>query len=234
MGVVRVVPALALVALVAAGCAEDDADALPDVEDAYAQYNSAPAILADGFGTMRDLEAVHLVAEIDDRGQRTRMELSVEESGDCTGRIQLPGWPEPADLVVVDDVDYLRAPAAVWATAEDGDALAARYGGRWVRGAGLTSYCSLDERLQPFERPIDEELSSKDGFGELDGVEIVKVSTPTTGGRLRALVTVEEPHVVPRLELTGGQATGRLEFSEFDEPVQAKAPPARDVVRFTD
>lgn len=235
MGLVRVVPALLAVALVASACArEDDADALPDVEDAYAQYNSAPAIMSDGFETMRALESVHMVADIDDEGRRTRLDLAVAESGDCTGRVQLPGWPQPGDLVVVDGEDYLRAPAEVWAVAEDGDGLVQKYAGRWARGAGLASYCSLEERMRAFERPIDEELASKDGLGEADGARIVKVSTPTTGGRLRAWVTVDEPHLVPRLELTGGAATGTLEFSGFDEPVEASAPPRKDVVPFTD
>lgn len=232
---VRVVPALLAVALVASACArEDDADALPDVEDAYAQYNSAPAIMDDGFEGMRALESVHLVADIDDEGRRTRLDLVVAEDGDCTGRVQLPGWPAPGDLVVADGTDYLRAPAEVWATAEDGGRLAQRYAGRWARGAGMAAYCSLEERMRPFERPIDEDLASKDGLGELDGARIVKVSTPTTGGRLRAWVTVDEPHLVPRLELTGGAATGTIDFSGFDEPVQAEAPPRQDVVPFTD
>jgi hypothetical protein len=223
--------ALAL-ALAAAGCGGDDKPETPDVEEAYAQYHSAPAIMADGFEAMLAFDTLHLRAEIRDEGGITLMDLSLRRDGDCLGTLQIPGWSEPADFVVAGGRDYVRGSASFWSAAPEADA-AERYAGRWVTTGDLTSYCDFESRLAPFRQPIDEKLTSKDGLGEIDGAEVVRVSTPTQGGRLRAWVEVAQPHHVPRLALTGGRATGELELSGFDDDVEVEAPPAGDVVEFT-
>ena len=230
---IRSTAGLAALALVAAGCGGDDKVDTPDVDEAYAQYHSAPAIMADGFATMLALETVHVRAEIKEKGRSTLMDLSLRRDGDCLGTLQIPGWTEPADFVVADGLDYVRGSAEFWSAAPEGDAAAERYAGRWVTTGDLASYCDFESRLAPFDRPIDEKLTSKDGLGDVDGADVVKVSTPTQGGRLRAWVEVAEPHHVPRLELTGGRATGELELSGFDDDVEVEAPPAGDVVEFT-
>jgi hypothetical protein len=224
---------LAALALAAAGCGGGDDQETPDTEEAYAQYHSAPAIMAEGFDTMLALDTVHLRAEIRDRGALTRMDLSLRRDGDCSGRLQIPGWTEPADFVVIGGRDYVRGSAEFWSAAPEGDAAAERYAGSWVTTGDLASYCDFESRLAPFNLPIDEKLTSKDGLGDVDGAEVVKVSTPTHGGRLRAWVEVSEPHHVPRLQLTGGRATGEMELSGFGDDVEVEAPPAADVVEFT-
>lgn len=223
----------ALLALpVLAGCGDGDDAETPAAEEAYAQYHSAPRIMADGFEAMLALDSVHMRAEIRDRDDTTVMDLRLRRDGDCVGTLQIPGWTEPADFVVADGRDYVRGTARFWA--ESGDPSASeRYAGRWVTTGELASYCDFEGRLAPFTRPIDEQLASKDGGGQVDGTDIVRVSTPTSGGRLRAWVRIAEPHHVLRLELTGGRATGDIELSGFDEPVEVEAPPAGEVVEFT-
>lgn len=224
---------LAALALATGGCGGDDEATTPDIEEAYAQYHSAPAIMADGFEAMLALESVHLRAEIQESGRTTLMDLSLRRDGDCLGTLQIPGWAEPADFVVAGGRDYVRGSAKFWSAAPEGAAAAARYAGRWVTTGELASYCDFETRLAPFTRAVDEKMTSKDGLGEVAGAEVVRVSTPTHGGRLRAWVEVDEPHHVPRLELTGGKATGELELSGFDDAVEVEAPPAGDVVEFT-
>ncbi len=209
------------------GCGDGDDSDPPETKESYATYYSAPRIMADGFEATLDLESVHLGSETRDDDGLTVVDVSLRRDGDCLGRLQLPGWAEPADFAVVDGRDYLRGSATFWG--DDAD----RYAGRWVTTGELASYCDWDVRLAPFTRPIDEQLTSKDGIAEVDGVDTVKVSTPTTGGRLRAWVTVAEPHHVVRLALTGGRSTGQIELSAYDEPVEVTPPPAADVVEFT-
>jgi hypothetical protein len=160
------------------------------------------------------------------------MDLSLRSDGDCLGRLQIPGWTEPADFLVAEGRDYVRGTAEFWAVSDQGDA-AERYADRWVTTGDLASYCDFASRMSPFSRLIDEELTSKDGVGEIDGAQVVKVSTPLPTGRLRAWVAVAEPHHVLRLSLSGGRDTGELELSAFDEAVDVDAPPAAEVVEFT-
>jgi len=222
---------VAALALAATGCGDDGDDPeSPATEESYAQYHSAPVIMADGFDAMLALDTLHLRAEIDGPDGVTMMDLSLTREGDCLGRLQIPGWTEPADFVVAGGRDYVRGTAEFWGASEENDA-AERYAGRWVTTGELASYCDFESRMAPFSRPIDEELTSKDGVREIDGTEVVRVSTPSQGGRLRASVEVAEPHHVLRLELTGGSATGDLELSAFDEDVTVEAPPAAQVVR---
>jgi hypothetical protein len=219
------------VLVLVSGCGDGDDLETPETEEAYAQYHSAPAIMADGFDAMLALDSVHLRGEIRDPNGTTIMDLSLRRDGECLGRLQIPGWDEAADFVVAEGRDYVRGSASFWSAS--GDDAAERYAGRWVTTGELASYCDFEARMAPFTRAIDAQLTSKDGGGEVDGAEVVRVSTPTRGGRLRAWVAVAEPHHVPRLELTGGRATGELELSAFDEPVKVEAPPSDEVVEFT-
>lgn len=229
----RTVPAVILALLpVLAGCGDGDDPETPETEEAYAQYHSAPAIMTDGFEAMLALDSVRLRGEIRAEDGTTVMDLSLRRDGDCRGRLQIPGWDEPADFVVADGRDYVRGSASFWSASEDGEA-ADRYAGRWVTTGELASYCDFEARMAPFTRPVDEQQTSKDGGGEVDGTEVVRVSTPTRGGRLRAWVEVDEPHHVLRLELTGGQDTGELELSGFGERVEVESPPPGEVVEFT-
>ena len=229
----KAVPAIVLALLpVLAGCGDGDDPETPEGEEAYAQYHSAPRIMADGFDAMLALDSLHLAAEVKDETGTTLMDLSLRSDGDCLGRLQIPGWTEPADFVVADGRDYVRGTPEFWAASDQADA-AQRYAGRWVTTGDLASYCDFARRMSPFTRPIDEELTSKDGVGELDGAEVVKVSTPVPTGRLRAWVAVAEPHYVLRLVLSGGRDTGELELSAFDEAVEVEAPPASEVVELT-
>ena len=209
-----------------AGCGDGDDPDQPRAEESYATYYSAPRIMGDGFEAALELDSVHLSSETRDEAGRTLMDISLRRDGDCLGRLQLPGWTEPADFVVAGGRDYVRGSPEFW-----GDD-AERYAGRWVTTGELASYCDWDARMAPFTRPIDEQLTSKDGLAEVDGVDTIEVSTPTTGGRLRAWVTVADPHHVVRLALTGGRATGQIELSAHDEPVEVTPPPAPDVVEF--
>lgn len=210
-----------------AGCGEgEEPSATPTGAASYAMYNAAPRIMADGFDATLALESVHLTSETHADGGVTLMDLAVRRDGDCLGRLQMPEWSEPADFLVRGGVDYVRASAEFW-----GDR-AAEYADRWVTTGELASVCDFEARLTPFTRPIDEELTSRDGESELSGQDVVRVSTPTQGGRLRAWVATEEPHHVLRLELTGGPATGTIDLSEFDEPVDVPAPPADEVVQY--
>ncbi len=229
----KAVPAIVLALLpVLAGCGDGDVPETPEGEEAYAQYHSAPRIMADGFEAMLALDSLHVTSEVTDETGTTLMDLSLRSDGDCLGRLQLPGWTEPADFLVAGGRDYVRGSAEFWASSDQSDA-ANRYAGRWVTTGDLASYCDFARRMSPFTRPIDEELTSKDGVGEIDGAEVVKVSTPFPTGRLRAWVAVAEPHYVLRLVLSGGRDTGELELSAFDEAVEVEAPPASEVVEFT-
>jgi hypothetical protein len=229
----RATACVAALALVAAGCGAGEETPEPDVEEAYAQYHSAPAIMADGFDAMLALDTVHLRSEIRDGDRTTLMDLSLRRDGDCLGTLQIPGWTEPADFVVADGRDYVRGSAKFWSAGPEGAAAVERYAGRWVTTGDLASYCDFEGQLAPFTRTIDEKLTSKDGLDQIDGADVVRVSTPTGGGRLRAWVEVAAPHHVPRLELTDGSATGEIELSEFDSAVEVEVPPAADVVEFT-
>ena len=228
-------PLVALALLpVLTGCGDDDEKVpAPSAEESYAQYHSAPAIMADGFETMLSLDSVHMQAEITGEAGTTLLDLSLRRDGDCLGRLQAPGWPEPADFLVVDGRDYVRGTRAFWSATEGGEAAADRYAGRWVTTGDLASYCDFRTRMAPFTRTIDAELTSKDGVAEVGGAETVKVSTPVPTGRLRAWVDVTEPHHVVRLTLSGGRDTGELDLSAYDEDVEVAAPPAVEVVEFT-
>lgn len=217
--------ALALLPALSGCGGEDEPSVLPTGAASYAMYHAAPRIMGDGFEATLALDAVHFRSETTQEGRTTRIDVSLRRDGDCVGRLQLPDWSEPADFAVRDGVDYLRGSATFWGRYAD------EYADRWVTTGELASMCDFGDRMAPFTRPIDDELTSRDGEAELRDRPVVRVSTPTRGGRLRAWVAADEPHHVLRLELTGGRDTGVIDLSEFDEPVDVPAPPAGQVVR---
>lgn len=188
---------------------------------------------------MSEVTSARVVGDITQGEATTAIDLTQNTLGDCVGTLSHSGGA--AQMIVNADGQYLKGDQKFWkavvGSAKEAKRITAAVGEKWAKmpegRGGFGAFCTLPEFLQAFEDP--ESLSTTGpssatlgGQTTLDGVtaiELISDETPPTS----AFVAIDVPHRILRLET----ATNVLNFSQFNGPVEANSPPARDVIDFT-
>lgn len=205
-------------------------------DDGFADQD-AKAIAQAGKDAMAALTSVRVAGSITDDGQEIGIDLATSTEGDCTGSISLGG--ASVELLGVDGQTWFKPDDAFWSSqaGAQGEAIARLVAGRWVvvpaDDENFSQFCDLDSLLDEL---IDDDGEADDTYekGEVtdvDGTETVPVTnTSQDSGPATAYIQVDGEHYLLKVERTGDGATGEINFSEFDEPVDAQAPAAEDAV----
>ncbi|MFJ9829675.1 hypothetical protein ACIRSU_35645 [Streptomyces sp. NPDC101160] len=107
--------------------------------------------------------------------------------------------------------------------------------GRWIKtGAkspdakGMLDLCDLKSLLSDFEGPYTGLKKGKETT--VDGQKALPLTDSDGGEKIAIYVATEGTPYVLRIVTTGGKEPGTMTFSHYDEPVEAKAPPKKDVL----
>jgi hypothetical protein len=108
-------------------------------------------------------------------------------------------------------------------------------GDKWARlpadQGDFTEFCDIDGLMESIEDEDDDTTDvEKDGTEEVDGTEALVLSGEEDGGTTRMWIAAEGDHHILKVSSEGGDSPGEFEFSDFDEPVDAEAPPEDEVV----
>lgn len=163
--------------------------------------------------------------------------------GDCAGTLQLPGWSEPAELLVQDDLGVFRGTADFWAGFADlapevRDVLAEQYADTWTTVPGLATLCALDDFLSPVGALLGDDAATKAGLGDVGGVPAGRVVSAGDERTVTVWVRLAEPHLVLQVAIdrTAGDdgSTYRTvtTFTGVDEALAIDFPPPDDVRAF--
>jgi hypothetical protein len=269
-GRLRVVAAAALVlATATAGCLPDEVDgrqepvdAQPVLDLSWFEESSAAEVVDAGLVAMSEIGSVRLLQDADNPEAATDLDADAIVSkdlliatgegigdavdGDCTGTLQLPGWSEPAELVVEDDLGAFLGSTAFWldfAGLDPAvlDQLADQYADEWTTVPGLATLCSFTDFLEPLTDLVGDEDVVKAGLGDVAGVPAGRVVSRTKKRTVTAWVRVAEPHLLLRLaverrgrdvDTPGGVQRTVTTFTDTDSAVDVAFPPAEDVVAF--
>lgn len=240
---------------------QERADAEPALDVSWFEEASAADALDAGLEAMTQLSSVRLsqAAEIpgDEDGtlEVVRKDLRIATGtgigdavdGDCTGTLQLPGWGEPAELLVQDDLGAFRGSVDFWLSFGEGldeslaavsSTLADQYADRWTTTPGLATLCELSDFLEPAARARDDSDATKAGLSDVAGVPAGRVVSTSPLLTVTTWIQVAEPHRILRIGLERRRSDGGVPtrtvttFSEPDAAVTVDFPESEDIVAF--
>lgn len=218
----------------ASGCGGADG---PAKDKAYAD-ESPKTIVGDAKEAMDALKTVRIAGDIEDEGETMSLDLQVSTTGDCTGTMSMSTGE--LSLLSVGGKLWFKGDDKFWNDAAGGDAAAVMkmVGDKWIVGgedmADLSEICNWgtfsEEVFGDFKMNNLESLTMKvAGDEQVDGQAAVKLED--RGGDDPGMIYVLEadPHYI--LKMTGGGA-GQMTFSDFDVPLDVKAPGPKQQIDF--
>ncbi|WP_053725037.1 hypothetical protein [Streptomyces sp. WM6378] len=169
-------------------------------------------ILTDSLKVTRQATSLHLKADIaDPKEGATKMDLSLNSKGDCTGTIAQ--GKDTIGIIKIGKTVYLRPQGT----------------GKWTKtntasadGKDLASVCDLNNFLGGFQG--EDTAAEKGATTKVDGHPAI-VLTEKDGDESYTMdvATSGKPYLL-KMVTVGGDSPGTLAFSHFGEPVHAVAP----------
>ncbi|MFE1034434.1 hypothetical protein ACFW40_21365 [Streptomyces sp. NPDC058807] len=237
MRIIKVATAVATASVsvaLLAGCGDSGGGSEPF------EGQSADDIAAKAVEATRQAKSLHMKGDVrPEDGGTVTIDVSVDQEKNCEGTIGT--GDARADVRHTDATLYLRGDERYWQNAlrqQPGASqrMAQRLDGKWVKmpasDAATAGVCDK----QGFVAAMDEDKSERqgmkrDGTTEVGGEEALKLTKKTSGGETLALyvATEGEPYIL-KSTTEGGENSGSVTFSEYNEPVQAEQPPADQTV----
>jgi hypothetical protein len=215
---------------IAALIAEDE-----PVADAVFAEQSTVEIQAQVAEDMGAVTSARVVGDITQSGVLTSIDLTQNTLGGCVGTLATSGGT--ARIIVNADGQYLKGDQQFWkavvGTTKEAKRVTATVGQKWAKmpeaRGGFGAFCTLNEILTALQTAGADQGSATIGreevIGSVPALELNGAGQPPT----EVWVATEAPHYIVRLVAQDST----LDFSEFNGPVEANSPPAREVVDFT-
>jgi hypothetical protein len=233
--VVGAIGALAVLAACGGGSGSEGSDSA----DSDFAKESASAIEKASTTDMKAIKAVHIVGELSQQAGEVSLDISLTTEGDCTGTFS-PG-DGSAEVVSLDGTSWFKPDEEFWQAqaGPQAEQIISTVGDDWVQlpegDASFLPFCDLEELLDQIDdADADTDKPSKKGETEdVDGQEAIKLTgKKEDGGTTTVWVAVDDPHHILKVEREGGDSSGSLTFSEFDQDVSVAAPAADEVITF--
>lgn len=228
--------ALLALALTTSACGSDGSDGSGGA-DAFADQ-SVEDIKADTIADMKKLESMRMVGTIKLEEGELGLDLAMGKAGACAGSVDMAGGK--AEFINATDATYVKADEAFWENTAGAQAgqLMQLIGDKWAKlpaqQSGFAEFCDIGGFIDSLEEDEDEKAEvTKDGTEDVDGTEAVVLLSKADDGDTRVWISAEGDHHLLKMSNQGGESPGEFEFSEFDEPVGAEAPPEAEVVDMT-
>lgn len=210
-------------------------EASADTSDFTSQ--SADKILDDGIAALKSADSLRLQGDLQTNGQKLALDIALDKDGNCAGTIGAGNGT--AQVINTGGKAYLKADREFYAVATGDDNVAGQIttvvGDRWVTGVPDDSFsgiCDLDDFLDELD-PSGSTLSKGD-TSDLDGQEVIEIlDEDSDDGASSIFIATADPHYALKAEKTDGDEPGSITFSDFDEPVDATAPPADETIDFS-
>lgn len=199
---------------------------------------SAAEIQKQVVADMARLKSVRLSGELIQNGREVGIDVALNTDGMCAGSLTLMGGS--AEIIAGPDGQFVKGDKAFWTGTAGGESAAeqvtALLGDKWAKmpeaEGGFTSFCDLDDLLDEFDSVDAADGEARIGkqaqIGGILALELISEDDSPTS----AWVAIDAPHYIVQLSADGQQA-GSILFTDFDQPVNAEAPAAEDVVNLS-
>ncbi|MFE9412434.1 hypothetical protein ACFYN0_27120 [Streptomyces sp. NPDC006704] len=182
-------------------------------------------IVVNALKATRQATSLHMKADFTDSAKdgSSTMDVSMDTKGDCTGT--MGQGKDTIKITKVGKFAYMKTKDT---------------GAKWVKadtttadGKELATACDLDNFLKSFEQDDTDgkhDTSKKGGTTTVDGHPAISITDRDGKEHYTVNVaTTGKPYIL-KVVVTGGDNPGTMEFSHFDEPIQAVAPPKSSVI----
>ncbi|MEU7244867.1 hypothetical protein ACI2L4_30715 [Streptomyces sparsogenes] len=156
--------------------------------------------------------------------------LSSDSEGECAGRLTM-GSDGGVELIKTGDMVYMKFDRAFWKSqgGKDGAAAADMIGDRWTKSKAtgadakdFATFCDSDTMLAGFQ---DGPSAARKGkTTTVDGKPAITLTETEGKETYTAYIATEGKPYLLKLVTKGGKEPGTVKFSDFDKPVDAKAP----------
>ncbi|MEU9796166.1 hypothetical protein AB0E27_37270 [Streptomyces sparsogenes] len=236
----------AVTALALTACGTDDGkDAGKSGQKVSASSKGSPSATSSGSGleklsgpeiadkAMKAMKsAKSLTTDLDGivDGSPMKYHMSSDSEGECAGKISM-GTDGGVELIKTGDLVYMKFDRAFWKSqgGKDGEAAAAEIGDRWTKSKAtgadakdFTAFCDSDTMLAGFEGGPN--LSHKGKTTTVDGKPAITLTETEGKETYTVYIATEGKPYVLKMVVKGGKEPGTVTFSDFDKPVDAKAP----------
>jgi hypothetical protein len=203
------------------GLADEPASTIAD--KAVSAMKSASSLTMDFNGTID--------------GSPTKFRMTMSTKGDCAGTMTMGGGT--IRLMRVGALVYMKFDDAMWKSQGGKDSEAAKklIGDRWMKtkatgpdAKDFAQFCDLDQVFGGFEGDTASKKGKPTTFDGTPVIPLIDKSAKKDGERDTAYVALEGKPYILRLVAKGGKEPGSATFSDFDKPVNAKTPAAKDTI----
>jgi len=159
--------------------------------------------------------------------------MAFDTKGDCVGEMTVDGGN--VKLIKHGKSVYMKYDDAFWKSqGADGKAAAEMIDGRWLKGSisdpdykDMVSTCDLDDFLSEFESGATD--AKKGPVSTVGGRTVVALIEKDSKETNTAYVATQGTPYILKIVTKGGKEPGTISFSDFNQPVHAKSPAAKDV-----
>ncbi|MFD3536342.1 hypothetical protein [Streptomyces sp. NPDC058664] len=201
-----------------------------------------PEILGRAIEATESAKSVTIHTDMLSMAVPIKSHVSFDGRGDCTATMSY-GSEGVAELVKIAGKDvYLRRDESLLRTQErhrspqDLEALVDKLRGRWTKppvdgpdAPDELGICRGKRDFTELEKGWDDD-SAKGAPTTVDGRKALKLVRPGTESETTVYIAAEGPPYILKIVTKGGEVSGTTTYSHYGRPVEAKAPPAEDVV----
>ncbi|MFD6418267.1 hypothetical protein [Streptomyces sp. NPDC060194] len=175
-------------------------------------------------------------------GEKTDLTFAVSKAGDCEGTIGSKG--AQGSVVSVDGSMYIKGDEAFWKAeneqqggdAAESDAMIEMLKGRWMKvpneqgsKEGMAGACDLDDILKDTDKGGSGKITRGEDT-EVDGEPVATLVKKDGEETSTAYVAKEGKPYLLKVVVKGGDEPGEMTLSDYDKPLEVKAPPADETV----
>ncbi|MFE2293402.1 hypothetical protein [Streptomyces sp. NPDC059452] len=201
---------------------------------------SGPEVANKALATTKKAQSLRLSVDMTTKDGPLKADFSTSTSGECTGTLA-KGAEGSIEIIKTGDTVYAKYDEALLRTEgkgepkEEVDATVEMLAGRWMALEAsdpdvkdMTEFCDLKGFLKDFEANDTE--ARKAGRTEIGGKPALRLTEKDGKETFTLLVATEGAPYLLQIASEGGKEPMTMTLSDFDKPVVAKKPAAKDII----
>lgn len=226
--------------LTLAACGAEESGTASSAKATPFADESGPDVVNAALKNVRKATSLHLSVDMTSEGSPIKAEFSTSTGGKCTGTMSMGDQGSMA-VIKIDQTVYMKLDEAMLRTQSEGEpeadtqAAVDAVADRWMTEKAsdpdtksMIEFCDLESLLKDFEDGDTE--AKKVGPTTHAGAPAFRLTEKDGEETYTILVSTGSAPRLLQVSSTGGDEPMTMTFSDFDKPVVAEKPAAKDMV----